>query len=159
MIGLDADLDNLTMARENLASYGDRVRTIHSNFSALPELGLDPVDVVFADLGLSSVHVDDASRGFSFRADGPLDLRFDRTSGLPASERLAAAEEHELVMVFRAYGELKDIRRLITGIRAAPPQTTQELVAIAKDAYGWQAPKFLACSKRSACGSTTNSVR
>ncbi len=143
LVGLDADTKNLAVARERLAPFGDRVRLLHANFAELPTLGLEPVDVLFADLGLSSPHIDHPERGFTFRADGPLDLRFDQTSGLPVSEMLARAEEHTLVMVFRQYGELKDIRRLIASIRTKHPTTTKEMVACAEEAYGWKAPKFL----------------
>jgi 16S rRNA (cytosine1402-N4)-methyltransferase len=77
-IGLDADAVNLAFATNRLSSFGDRVQLHHLNFGELPSLDLPPINVLFADLGLSSPHVDDPERGFTFRTEAPLDLRFDQ---------------------------------------------------------------------------------
>lgn len=143
LYGIDADRRNLDDARALLAPFGDRVRLLHANFGDIAVLGLPLADLVFADLGVSSPHFDDPERGMSFRSDGPLDLRFDRESGMSAADRLAGATEHELVYMLRAYGEVRDVRKLIALIRAQPPVTTKQLVAQVEEAYGWKAPKLL----------------
>lgn len=143
LIGLDADERNLHDAAEHLAAYPNK-RLVHMNFGSVAALELPPVDIVFADLGLSSPHLDENDRGLSFRTQGPLDMRFDRSQGRPVSDMLADADEHTLVFVFRSYGELADVRRLIAGIRAKVPETTQDLVTIVEEAFGWKAPKVMA---------------
>lgn len=119
LIGVDADAENLAVARGRLQPWGERVVLHHANFSQIDALPIDPVDIIFADLGLSSPHVDQPERGFTFRAEGPLDLRFDRSSGVPASQWIAEASEEDLAHVFRAYGELfkeaRSIARLLAG--------------------------------------------
>lgn len=143
LVGLDADERNLRDATRYLDAYPNK-QLVHVNFGSVAELGLPPVDVVFADLGLSSPHLDEDDRGLSFRTQGPLDMRFDRSMGKPVSALLADADEHTLVFVLRSYGELSDVRRLIAGIRAKTPETTQDLVAIVEEAFGWKAPKMMA---------------
>lgn len=144
LIGLDADTQNLTDAQKNLAEFEGRTRLIHTNFGDVGQLALAPVDVVFADLGLSSPHLDEEGRGFGFKTDGPLDLRFDQARGESAAAMLRHADEHTLVYVFRTYGELKDVRRLIAGIRNGPPETTRQLRAIVEEAFGWKASAVMA---------------
>ncbi len=111
LIGIDADEKNLADARERLKAYPGTVRLVHGNFGDIASMDLPKADLMFADLGLSSPHIDEADRGFSFRSEGPLDLRFDRTTGQPASEMLEEADENTLVFVLRKYGEIKDVRR------------------------------------------------
>ncbi len=143
LYAVDADGDNLTAAALLLQPFQDRVHTYHANFGDVAQLGIPPVDLVFADLGVSSPHFDDPERGMSFRAEGPLDLRYDRSSGKPVSALLQDVDEHDLVFVLRSYGEVHDVRRLIAAIRAHPPATTQQMVKHVEDAYGWKAPKLL----------------
>lgn len=143
LVGIDADGENLAAARRSLAPFEGRTRLIHANFGDAATLGLPAADIVFADLGVSSPHFDDPARGMSFRAEGPLDMRFDRTGGRTAARRIADATEHELVFVLRTYGELTDVRRLIAGMKQRPPETTAELAALAREAYGWKAPQLL----------------
>lgn len=94
------------------------------------------VDGILADLGVSFHHFDDASRGFSFRADAPLDMRMNRDGGITAAELLATASEERLAEIFRLYGELRQARRLAAAVAASRRQgkaiaTTQELAGLA----------------------------
>lgn len=144
LTALDADMQNLMIAKNNLASYGDRVHFIHANFSQLAGLGLPPFDIVFADLGLSSPHVDDPERGFSFRFDGPLDLRYDRTSGKTAHQMIQSADEDELIEIFRHYGELfREAKKLAMNMAGKDIATTTDLKKIVEDAFGFRAKRIL----------------
>ncbi len=91
MLGLDRDPVALEAARSRLISFGDRITLIRSPFSALSSVldahpGLVPLSGVLFDLGVSSPQLDEATRGFSFRSDGPLDMRMDQSSGVAAAE-------------------------------------------------------------------------
>jgi len=136
MIGLDLDPANLEAARTRLD--GDFVLR-HANFAALPavlgELGIARVDGVLADLGVSSPHIDDASRGFSYRRPGPLDMRMDPTRGQPAWALLDRMAEEELAEAIRTLGDEEDaakIARLI--VERRPIRTTRELTALVCEA-------------------------
>jgi 16S rRNA (cytosine1402-N4)-methyltransferase len=96
--------------------------------AALDELGIDRVDVVFADLGVSSYQLDEGARGFSFRADAPLDMRMDTSTGPTAAEWIASSSETDLADVIFRYGEERASRRIARSIKRAHPQTTQALV-------------------------------
>lgn len=149
LIGIDADEKNLAEARKKLT--GKNVTLIHGNFRDLPSLlsqsTITTCDILFADLGLSSPHLDDPERGFSFRTDAPLDLRFDQTHGENALELLRDSKEANLLRIFREYGELPDARPLVqiivTGRKKHPLGRTSDLVASAEEAYGWRAQKLL----------------
>lgn len=147
LIGLDADPDNLVIARERLLPFGPRVQLIHANFRHLADLHLQPVDIILADLGLSSMHVDRAERGFSFREDAPLDLRFNRTTGKTAAELLHDAREEDLIRLFGKLGELPSAPRLASVIYRAERehaiQGTQELVRLVEQVYGYRDSRFL----------------
>ena len=112
---------------------------VRSNFRYLTnwmrDYGVDPLDGVLADLGVSSHHFDDSSRGFSFRFDAPLDMRMNRRAKATAADILARYDEEELARVFHVYGELKNARRLASAIvsrrRSAPVATTGDLAAVA----------------------------
>lgn len=144
LIGCDADGDNLVFARQRLASFGDRVQLHHVNFGALDQCNFPLVDIVFADLGLSSPHLDDASRGFSFRFEGPLDLRFDRTHGKTAAELIQSSDVEELTQIFRLYGELhkegSKLGRMMAGQDLA---TTTALKALVEKGFGHHARAVL----------------
>ena len=103
VIGIDRDPDALALAREALRAYGDRVSLVHSDYRRLVDVldarGIDVVDGVLADLGVSSLQLDSPDRGFSFRRDEPLDMRMDRSSGATAADMLAAADERTLAEV------------------------------------------------------------
>jgi 16S rRNA (cytosine1402-N4)-methyltransferase len=109
LVGLDLDPENLVQAREQLAPIGNGFTLVHRNFAALDtvlaELDIAQVDGVLADLGMSSMQIDDAERGFSYSRDGPLDMRMDRTRGRTAAQLLATLPEAELA---RALAELGD---------------------------------------------------
>ncbi len=128
VVGLDQDPVALDAARGRLARFGDRFSAIHSNFrdarAALDELGIDQVDGVLADLGVSSPQLDVVERGFSFSKPGPLDMRMDPSSGVPLGEWLASVDEHELGRVVREYGEEFAWRRVARAIKAAVNEGT-----------------------------------
>lgn len=142
-IGLDADTANLEIARENLANGMVPTRLLHENFTNVLALELGAFDVILADLGLNSLHVDDPSRGFSFRFDGPLDLRFDRTRGVTAAERIASASEDELTLIFQKYGELRYAGKLAGILLRQKPTTTQALRAAVEEWGKRRAPSLL----------------
>jgi 16S rRNA (cytosine1402-N4)-methyltransferase len=109
LLGLDADGAAIARVRRRLARFGDRLVLRQANFRELarvaPEAGFPTVDGVLLDLGLSSYQLADVQRGFSFRSSGPLDMRFDASSGAPASELVATLDASELTALFRRFGE------------------------------------------------------
>ena len=112
-----------------------RFRIIHEPFSTMREslaaVGITAVDGIFLDIGVSSPQIDDASRGFSFRFDGPLDMRMDTTRGMTAAEWLATAEERDIKQVISLYGEERFAgpiaRAIVERRRTNPVSTTREL--------------------------------
>lgn len=144
LIAVDADRDNLEIAREHLAQWSNQVVLHHANFSQIGELLTKPVDIIFADVGLSSPHLDLPERGFSFRADGPLDLRFDRSSGMTASDLIARTSEDDLAHLFRSYGELfKEARSLARLLAGKEIPTTFALRAMIEEKYTFRAKDLL----------------
>ncbi len=138
--GLDADATNLAFARERLRPFGDRVTLHHTNFGHLPELNLPPMDIIFADLGMSSPHVDNPERGFTFRADAPLDLRYDQTSGLSASEYIERSSEDEIAGFMRDFGELyQPARRIGRELAGHTFKTTRELCEVIEKVFTFKA--------------------
>lgn len=143
-IGVDADVQNLAEATKRLADFANRVTLIHANFGELPHLKLPQVDILFADLGLSSPHVDDPERGFTFRVEAPLDLRYDRQSGQSASDFIRYAEEEQLANVFREFGELwKEGRRLAKVLTGQTYVTTVDLRTAVEKAFGYHAKSLM----------------
>lgn len=150
VIGLDRDRTALALAADTLQAHRDRVELVHTDYRALPDVldarGLTRVDGgILADLGVSSMQLDDASRGFSFRADAPLDMRMDRDSGATASELLQVVDESALADIIYQYGEERFSRRIARAIvrarEAGPLETTGQLAAIVRRAVpsrGWQ---------------------
>ena len=122
VLGLDADPRALERTRARLSGYGDRLALRHTNFGSIRDVaraaGFDQVDGVLLDLGLSSHQLAERDRGFSFRAEGPLDMRFDPTTGAPASELLATLDEEALTRLLRTYGEEPHARRIARAIVA-----------------------------------------
>lgn len=141
LIGLDRDPDALQYAARFLAPYGDRVSLHHACFAdlatILDELDISAVDGILFDLGVSSWQLDTAHRGFSFRQDGPLDMRMDPTQGESAADIVNRRNEAELVRIFREYGEERfagRIARHIVQIRQSTPFTrTTELAEMVRD--------------------------
>jgi 16S rRNA (cytosine1402-N4)-methyltransferase len=135
LLGFDRDPRSLEIARARLDAYGSRVTLMQTNYDAMGQLapaqGFAPgtVDGILLDLGLSSMHVDDAARGFAFRQDGPLDMRFDPAARLPsAADLVNTLEADELAAIFYKYGEERESRRIAQAIVAARPlYTTRQL--------------------------------
>jgi len=142
LIALDADSDNLRDAKQSFGS-SNNVEFHHTNFMRLPELRLPTVDILFADLGLSSPHLDEPERGFSFRSDGPLDMRFDRTRGMTAADLLASVTEDDLVRILKDFGEVKQSRKLAKEIGSAKPKTTSDLRTCVETVCGFRAKSVL----------------
>jgi 16S rRNA (cytosine1402-N4)-methyltransferase len=138
LLGLDADGAAIARVRERLARFGDRVVLRQANFSEVgtvaPETGFEAVDGLLFDLGLSSFQLADAERGFGIRTGGPLDMRFDTSRGVPASELIATLDERELASLFRRYGEEPAAGRIARAIVAArrrePIATAEQLAAL-----------------------------
>ena len=142
LIGIDRDPAALRKAQEVLTPYGERVILRHRRFSeaaeVLAELGVEALDGMLLDLGVSSHQLDTAERGFSFRADAPLDMRMDPTEGLTAAQVLHTAGEQELVRIFREYGEERYAgriaRRIVHTRSERPLETTGDLAELVRDA-------------------------
>jgi 16S rRNA (cytosine1402-N4)-methyltransferase len=142
LIGIDRDTDALARAGEALTEFGDRVSLVHGDYRSLVEVldarGIDQVDGVLADLGVSSMQLDAPDRGFSFRRDEPLDMRMDRSSGATAADMLAAADERTLADVIYEFGEERHARRVARAIveagRTRRIQTTGRLAEVVRQA-------------------------
>ena len=138
VLGLDADPRAIERTGQRLAAYGDRLVLRNVNFGGLREVardaGFGQVDGILLDLGLSSFQLAERDRGFSFRAEGPLDMRFDPTTGAPASELVATLDEDALTRIIRGYGEEPHARRISRAIvrerAVAPIATADRLAAI-----------------------------
>ena len=142
LIGIDRDEEAIHMAQARLAPYAGRTRFIHGNFVNLKQhlatLAVPRVDGVILDLGVSSAQLGRADRGFSFLADGPLDMRMDQSSGPTAADVLNRLSEPELADLIYQYGEERHARRIARQIvRArndAPLLTTQQVVEVIRAA-------------------------
>jgi 16S rRNA (cytosine1402-N4)-methyltransferase len=141
LLGMDIDEEALSVARENLASFGSRVTLKRASYRSIVEtvraIGWPQVDGVVLDLGLSSMQLDSPGRGFSFQSDGPLDMRFDSSAGLSAADLVNDAPESELIEILQKYGEERHARKIASMIVAARPiESTAELAEIVQRAYG-----------------------
>jgi 16S rRNA (cytosine1402-N4)-methyltransferase len=142
LLGLDRDRDALARAGQTLAPWSSRIELVHADYrdvaGVLDERRITNVDGALADLGVSSLQLDEAGRGFSFQRDEPLDMRMDRSSGETAAQLVAAASERELADVIFEYGEERFSRRIARAlVRAredAPVETTGRLAAIVRRA-------------------------
>jgi 16S rRNA (cytosine1402-N4)-methyltransferase len=138
LVGMDRDPAALATAAALLEPFGDRVTLVHTRFSqareVLERLGMVPVDGFLVDLGVSSPQLDRPERGFSFRNDGPLDMRMDPTSGETAAELIARVDELELEQLIRDYGEERHAARVARAIveaqRSGPVDTTGKLATL-----------------------------
>ena len=147
LIGVDRDRTALAAAKERLAPYADRVTLVHSNFAGidaiLDSLGIPAVDGMLFDLGVSSPQLDDASRGFSYMADAPLDMRMDKDDALTAGEVVNTWPQGELRRILYDYGEERYAPQIAAAIcrarEKAPVETTLELVDIIRSAMPAQA--------------------
>lgn len=139
VIGLDRDPEALARSRAALATYGDRVELVHSDYRSLGEVlearALATVDGILADLGVSSMQLDEA-RGFSFRRDEPLDMRMDTTAGPTAAELIRGADEQTLADVIYQFGEERHARRIARALVAARGalETTGQLADVVRRA-------------------------
>ena len=142
LIGIDRDPVALKAAGERLAPYMDRVTLVHSNFceiaSVLQELNIPGVDGILLDLGVSSPQLDDGARGFSYRADAPLDMRMNNEDALSAYEVVNSWPQEELKRILYDYGEERYAPQIAAAIcrrRAEKPiETTLELVDVIRSA-------------------------
>ena len=142
LIGIDRDPVALTAAGERLAPFGDRVRLVHSNFcemdTALQNLGIDGVDGILLDLGVSSPQLDDGQRGFSYMADAPLDMRMNSEDTLDARQIVNQWSYEELKRILYDYGEERFAPRIAAAIckrrEEKEIETTLELVDIIRSA-------------------------
>ncbi len=135
LLGIDRDPLALTVARQRLSAFGDKVKLMQGNFADIDGLhaasGLSAADGVVADLGLSSMQLADASRGFSFNLEGLLDMRVDPASETSAADLVNYASERELADLIFKFGEERHSRRIARAImRARPLRTSTELAQV-----------------------------
>ena len=138
VVGIDRDPAALELARTRLAAYGDRFTGVHAVYDELPEvlqdLGLDAVDAVLFDLGVSSMQLDVRERGFAYAEDAPLDMRMDGTTGPTAADVLNTYSAAELTRVLRDYGEERFARKIAGAVvrrrEQAPFTTSAALVEL-----------------------------
>jgi 16S rRNA (cytosine1402-N4)-methyltransferase len=144
LFGIDQDAVALAHAREALAKFEDRVTLVQANFaeisSVMRDAGIAGADAILVDLGMSSLALDDGARGFSFRLDGPLDMRMDQRAPLRAYDLVNEEPEAELARMFREYGEERMpgriARTIVEARRKRRIETTGELRALVERAIG-----------------------
>ena len=141
LLGIDLDPHALEAAREALATYGERATLVHGSFAHLGEIArecrLTPVDGIILDLGLSSMQLAQAERGFSFQLDGPLDMRFDPSADTTAADLVNTLPADELADILYQYGEEPMSRRIARAIvNARPLHTTAELADVVARSVG-----------------------
>jgi len=146
LLGLDADLDNVNFSRNRLESQGLRCTVVHDNFARVADVMSAEeavADVVLADLGVASIHLDQADRGFSMAADGPLDMRLDRTRSHTAADLVNSMPEADLANLIQRLGEEPFGRRIASKIALSrlqgPITTTGQLRDLVLEAYGARA--------------------
>ncbi len=151
LLGIDRDGAAVAVARRRLARFGDRACIDRGDYRKVLEIarsaGFFAVDGIVADLGVSTMQLDDPSRGFSFRRDGPLDMRMDPSCGGPtAADLLATLPEIEIRRILRVYGEERlaapIARALVRRRESAPIRTTFELAALVERVAGPAARRF-----------------
>jgi len=142
VLGVDKDQEAQAAAHE-LAESESRFQFFHGSFAELPQqlrgMGVDAVDGILLDLGVSSPQLDDGDRGFSFMRDGPLDMRMDTSCGETAAQWLSRADLQHIAGVLKEYGEERFARRIATAIVAAravsPIETTSQLARLVSEAH------------------------
>lgn len=128
LYGLDQDESALALAGERLSDFGDRVHLLHANFDQLQQHQIPPADGILLDLGVSSMQFDQSERGFSFQADGPLDMRMDSSAEETAADLINHLSERDLADLIYRYGEERQSRRIARAIvQDRPFERTQEL--------------------------------
>lgn len=146
IIGVDRDPDALARARYNLQSFSGSVKLVRTDFADLPWIlrsqEVERVDGILFDLGMSSMQVDTATRGFSLRNAGPLDMRMDPSQTLTAADVVNSYSEADLARILRTYGEERFASRIARAIvaarRRAPLRTTTELAELVESSYPQQ---------------------
>ncbi|MET0554237.1 MAG: 16S rRNA (cytosine(1402)-N(4))-methyltransferase RsmH [Vicinamibacteria bacterium] len=141
LVAFDRDAETMERARETLAPFGERARLVHADWREAPGvLGGERPDGILLDLGVSSVQLDTAERGFSFQQDGPLDMRMDRSQGATAADVVNRTREAELADLIYGYGEERASRRIARAIVRTRErrhfETTGELAAVVRSAAG-----------------------
>jgi len=135
---VDRDPHALHRAQERLHEPPCPIDFVHASFATLVDslasLGVREVAAIIADLGVSSMQLDEADRGFSFRGDGPLDMRMDPSQGQTAAELVAEIDVDRLTRILREYGEEPDARRVAAAIVATRPTSTRELAEVVTEA-------------------------
>jgi 16S rRNA (cytosine1402-N4)-methyltransferase len=139
-VGIDADAVSLEAAKKRLSRFKDRIQLFHANFAAMEAVleseGIEAVDGVAFDLGLSSAQLADGSRGFAHSVDGPLDMRFDASKGLTAADLLNSLSRKRLIEILREFGELRRAGAITGAIERARAgrrlETTGQLVTALK---------------------------
>ncbi|MHA7180504.1 16S rRNA (cytosine(1402)-N(4))-methyltransferase RsmH [Arthrobacter sp. MDB2-24] len=138
LVGIDRDTEALGLAGERLAPYADRTDLVHAVYDELPDvladLGIEGVDGVLFDLGVSSLQLDERDRGFAYSYDAPLDMRMDTSRGITAAEVVNTYAAEDLLRIIRTWGEEKFAGRIATAIvqarQAEPFWTTAQLVDV-----------------------------
>lgn len=141
LLGIDLDPDALAAARQRLAAFGDRVTLVEGNFNRVGDLcrerGFAPVQGILFDLGLSSLQLEEGSRGFSFQREGPLDMRFSPRQELTATDIVNTYSEEALADLLWRYGEERRSRRIARRLTEERPfRTTTELAKAVEQAVG-----------------------
>jgi 16S rRNA (cytosine1402-N4)-methyltransferase len=144
VIGIDRDQDALARAREALAEWSGRVELVHGDYRdvarVLDDRGIESIDGAVADLGVSSLQLDGAGRGFSFQRDEALDMRMDTSQGSTAADLISRASERDLADVIYTYGEERRsrvvARAIVAARHTAPIRTTAQLAGIVRRVVG-----------------------
>ena len=161
MLGMDVDPQALDLARQTLAPFGERACLKRASYTSMAdlmaEIGWEKVDGILLDLGASSMQFDTPERGFSFLAEGPLDMRFDPSNPLTAAEIINTWPEDELADVLFRYGEERASRRIARVIvQTRPIKTTRELADVIMKAVGRHGPHHPATQTFQALRITVN---
>lgn len=152
VVGIDRDTEAIKLAEERLKKFGSRFRAFHANFKEIARIvniaQVGNLKGILADLGVSSLQLDNAERGFSFRQDSPLDMRMNASGGEDetAAELLAQLPEEEIARIIFEYGEEKRSRRIARWIverreRGEPVETTKQLADLVARAVGYNRNK------------------
>jgi 16S rRNA (cytosine1402-N4)-methyltransferase len=142
LVGLDRDPEALRRSTDRLAPFGERVTLVHAVYDALPQvladLGLETVQGILFDLGVSSLQLDEADRGFSYAQDAPLDMRMDPTTGISAAEVVNSYDGRALAKLLREYGDERFASRIADAIvrerQKAPLTSSARLAELVRDA-------------------------
>ena len=148
LLGIDRDEMAIESAAKKLAFAGDRVHLCHGEYAMMKEhalsIGWESVDGILLDIGVSSPQIDLPERGFSWRNNGPLDMRMDQSSDVTAGRVLNFSSEEELCRIFREYGELRSAAKLARAVVERRKEgffgTTADLVKLCDDTLGKSAP-------------------